>query len=146
MPSLCFPHCQSAGAALHSVRQLKQPPMRARLASPPSQRAAARREAERSVQPALFRAVFTWSALAPKRERRQMLVRVAALPPSVSCRSQCFATGGSEVSGIIVAMRTSNAPPPNPSFERTRKGRPRCAVPLFFAPRGLPLRSAQVTR
>ena len=89
---------------------------------------------------------ITSPALAPRRERRQMLVRVTALPPSVSCRSQRFVNGGSKVTGIIVAVSFSNASPPNPSFERTRKGRPRYALPLFFASRGLPLRSAQVTR
>ena len=35
---------------------------------------------------------------------------------------------------------------PNPSFERTHKGRPRYTALLFSAPRGLPLRSAQFKR
>jgi len=75
-----------------------------------------------------------------------MLVRVTALPPKSLVPTERFGAGGSEVSGIIVAMRTSTAPPPNPSFERTSKGWPRYARSSLFASRGQPSAAAQVTR
>ena len=62
---------------------------------------------------------ITSPAPALRRERRQMLVRVTA-PPPISAATERFATGGSEVSGIITAMPYLSAPPPNPSFKRTR--------------------------
>ena len=53
---------------------------------------------------------ITSPALALRRERVQMLVRVTALPP-VFAAAQRFATGGSKVSGIIMAVPTSTNPP-----------------------------------
>ena len=57
-------------------------------------------------------------ALTLRRERVQMLVRVTALPLMFAA-AQRFAFGGSEVSGIIMAVPNSTNPPPNPSFKRT---------------------------
>jgi len=62
---------------------------------------------------------ITSPALALRRERMQMLARVTALPP-MSAATERFATGGSEVGGIITVMPYSNVAPPNPSFKRTR--------------------------
>jgi len=61
---------------------------------------------------------ITSPAPALRRERRQMFIRVTALPP-MSAATERFVTGGSEASGIITAMLYSNATPPNPSFKRT---------------------------
>jgi hypothetical protein len=36
--------------------------------------------------------------------------------------AQRFASGGSEVSGIIIAVPQLNTPPPNPSLQRTAFG------------------------
>ena len=41
---------------------------------------------------------------------------------------------------------SANRPRPNPSFERTHKGRPRYSASSLSLPRGLPLRSAQFKR
>ena len=59
-------------------------------------------------------------AHALKRARDQMLVRVTALPLRLLWPPRSFASGGSEASGIITAVSYSHAPPPNPSFKRTR--------------------------
>ena len=50
-----------------------------------------------------------------------MLVRATALPP-VLAAPQRFATGGSEISGIIMTVQNSSNPTPNPSIKRTVKG------------------------
>ena len=62
---------------------------------------------------------ITGPALALRRERRQMLARVTALPPMFRVPAARSGAGCSEVGGIIRAIRSSTAPPPNPSFERT---------------------------
>ena len=48
-----------------------------------------------------------------------MLPRVTALPPKSFVGTVRSGTGGSEVGGIITAVSTFKAPPPNPSFKRT---------------------------
>ena len=53
-------------------------------------------------------------------------------------------TVGSEVGGIIITMRSPTAPPPNPSLERTHKGRPRYARSSVFASRGPALVSRSI--
>ena len=63
----------------------------------------------------------TSPALALRRERVQMLVRVTA-PPPMFAATERFATGGSEVSGIIMAVSNSTNPTPNHSFKRTCQG------------------------
>ena len=64
---------------------------------------------------------ITGLALALRRERVQMLVRVTALPPMFAATER-FTAGGSEVSGIIRAVPNSTNPPPNHSFKRTCQG------------------------
>ena len=93
----------------------------------------------------LGRFPVTSPALALRRERVQMLVRVT-VPALASVVAQRFLISAGRVGGIITAVPHSTAPPPNPSFERTRKGRPRFARSSFSAPRGLPLRAAQFQR
>jgi len=58
------------------------------------------------------------SALAPRRDRMHILVRVTALPPA-SAAAVALQHGGSEVGGIIMAMASSTNPTPNHSFKRT---------------------------
>ena len=79
------------------------------------------------------------------REREQMLVRATALPPSRAI-GVGVSTSGSEVGGIINELPSSNLPPPNPSFERTRHGRPLQAFISFWALRSLPRRASQLKR
>ena len=84
-------------------------------------------------------------ALAPGREREQMLVRVTAPPPSRAIVVG-VSTSGSELGGIIKAVPSSNLPPPNPSFERTRHGRSLQAFISFWALRALPAQAAHGKR
>ena len=94
----------------------------------------------------LGRFPVTDPALALRRERVQMLVGVT-VPALVSAIAERFLVGAARVGGIISAVSHPNAPPPNTSFERTRKGRARYArLLLFSASRALPLRAAQVKR
>ena len=88
---------------------------------------------------------ITSPALAPGREREKMLVRITALPPSCAIVVS-ISTSGSELGGIIKAVPSSNLPPPNPSFERTRHGRPLQAFISFWALRALPRRASQLQR
>ena len=77
-------------------------------------------------------ASVTSRALAPSRDRVQMLVRVTVPAPAPAATARFLVAAG-KVSGIIIAVPHSHAPPPNPSFERTRKGRPRCTRSSFLA-------------